>query len=392
VSARSIHPFPARMAPEIAIDHLESNTPDSEATVLDPMCGSGTVLAAAVARGHRAIGFDMDPLAVLMSSVAVAPTGDFDLEEQAHVAVRRAKQSRSPDLLPWHDEETRQFIEYWFAPVQRTQLTALSRELHSLEDRTLRSALQLALSRTIVTKSPRASLAADTSHSRPHRILTESDYDVFGGFEASVAQIARLMARRTLSGSATVERGDSRLLTSVAPASVDLTITSPPYLNAIDYLRGHRLSLVWMGYSIPDLREIRRQSVGAERAPDAGSMTEKAEELVERVKAHASDVEKLPVSILRRYAQDLLAIGAQLRRVSKPGGRVVTVIGNSTLRGNYIDNGDLVDQAMTEAGFSLQSSVERPLPPSKRYLPISANQSALEKRMRSELVLVHELA
>jgi hypothetical protein len=121
-------------------------------------------------------------------------------------------------------------------------------------------------------------------------------------------------------------------------------------------------------------------------------MTEKAEELVERVKAHASDVEKLPVSILRRYAQDLLAIGAQLRRVSKPGGRVVTVIGNSTLRGNYIDNGDLVDQAMTEAGFSLQSSVERPLPPSKRYLPISANQSALEKRMRSELVLVHELA
>ena len=29
--------------------------------------------------------------------------------------------------------------------------------------------------------------------------------------------------------------------------SVDLTVTSPPYLNAIDYLRGHKMSLVWMG-------------------------------------------------------------------------------------------------------------------------------------------------
>ena len=67
MGARTIHPFPARMAPNIAIDHLGS-TVDEELVVLDPMCGSGTVLTAAATRGHSACGFDVDPLAVLMNS------------------------------------------------------------------------------------------------------------------------------------------------------------------------------------------------------------------------------------------------------------------------------------------------------------------------------------
>jgi hypothetical protein len=55
-----IHPFPARMAPGIALEALgESKAP---LRVLDPMVGSGTVLAVARARGHHAFGVDLDPL------------------------------------------------------------------------------------------------------------------------------------------------------------------------------------------------------------------------------------------------------------------------------------------------------------------------------------------
>src|SRR5260370_39908595 len=62
-----IHPFPARMAPGIALEALgESNTP---LRVLDPMSGSGTVLAVARAQGHHAFGVDVDPLAVLLAGV-----------------------------------------------------------------------------------------------------------------------------------------------------------------------------------------------------------------------------------------------------------------------------------------------------------------------------------
>ena len=52
-----IHPFPARMAPGIALDAL--GTTDGPLPVLDPMSGSGTVLAVARAKGHEAFGIDL---------------------------------------------------------------------------------------------------------------------------------------------------------------------------------------------------------------------------------------------------------------------------------------------------------------------------------------------
>ena len=62
-----VHPFPARMAPGIALDVLSEAA--KPLRVLDPMMGSGTVIALARSMGHRAVGFDIDPLAVLISKV-----------------------------------------------------------------------------------------------------------------------------------------------------------------------------------------------------------------------------------------------------------------------------------------------------------------------------------
>ena len=106
--------------------------------------------------------------------------------EELHVAttdvVRAAQRSRA-EALPWRDEETRSFARYWFGDAQLIQLTRVARAVNDLDDVTMRRVLQIALSRIIVTKSPKASLAADTSHSRPHRVIESSIYDVIKGFE-----------------------------------------------------------------------------------------------------------------------------------------------------------------------------------------------------------------
>ena len=60
-----VHPFPARMAPGIALDVLKQRR--GRIRVLDPMMGSGTVLVMAQSRGHVAVGIDIDPLAVLIA-------------------------------------------------------------------------------------------------------------------------------------------------------------------------------------------------------------------------------------------------------------------------------------------------------------------------------------
>lgn len=386
MSTRAIHPFPARMAPDIAIDHLDSLTRGAELVVLDPMCGSGTVLAAATARGHSARGFDLDPLAVLMSSVATQPVDTDEVVAQAERVSSRARRSTTGTPL-WDDLETLKFAEYWFGESQRIQLNRLSRELGSVTDDSVRRALQVALSRVIVTKSPKASLAADTSHSRPHRVSTDSDYDVYRGFEASAASLKKLLDQRVLAGRAQVGRGDARAL-SLGQQSVDLVITSPPYLNAIDYLRGHKMSLIWMGYSIGELRTIRSNSIGAERAL-RGEVLQEAHEMVRSIELSVTEPKSLPLATIARFAQDMTLFARELHRVCKWGAEVVTVIGNSTLRGNYVQNDLLVRQAYENAGFRVAVRVERDLPDSKRYLPVRtrSGDSSLSKRMRTEVVL-----
>src|SRR6185437_7173066 len=84
-----IHPFPARMAPGIALDALgESETP---LKVLDPMAGSGTVLAVARANGHRAFGVDLDPLAVLLAGVWTRSVDPEQVNQKAVDVLARAK-------------------------------------------------------------------------------------------------------------------------------------------------------------------------------------------------------------------------------------------------------------------------------------------------------------
>ena len=392
MQTRTVHPFPARMAPELALNSLVSLPTNS--VVLDPMAGSGTVLRQALSLGHNAIGFDMDPLAVLMSRVW---TAHFDadavrtelasvLEEVASVDLRRVR-------LQWQDEETLQFIRYWFGDHQRRDLTRVAfvfdRRRKSIRSDARRAALdmlQVALSRIIVTKEQCASLARDTSHSRPHRVTLESSYDVVEGFKRSAVQlIARLAANQVANhehGKVTVALGDARSI-NLLDSSVDAIMTSPPYLNAIDYMRGHRLSLVWLGHSIGELRGIRSSTIGAERSFDAQCS------IADAIAASMCDLERLEPKHRRmviRYAGDLERMMHQAARVLRKGGTATYVLGNSCLKETFIRNSDGVAKAGIQAGLSLAHVAERDLPAASRYLPVTQSGS-LSKRMRTETIL-----
>src|SRR5579863_1929076 len=115
------------MAPEIALD--ESANLPSGCTVLDPMAGSGTVLRSASEHGHWAYGFDMDPLAVLLARVWTTPVDPDHLRTAGTELVRKAEELAADAVsLPWidSDEETKAFVNYWFAPAQQADLRKLS--------------------------------------------------------------------------------------------------------------------------------------------------------------------------------------------------------------------------------------------------------------------------
>lgn len=362
--------------------------------MLDPMSGSGTVLRAAAEHGLQAIGYDVDPLAVLQARVWTTP-----LDEEALViagddlADRAAKITLDHVKLPWMDtdEETQAFVQFWYGKRQRDDLRRLSFVLSQQQD-AIGDALRIAMSRLIITKVRGASLAADVSHSRPHRVYSpeEYQYDVFEQFRRSVRYVASRLQSSTIVGQVDVRAGDSRDLHHQASESVTSIVTSPPYLNAIDYLRGHRLSLVWLGYRLDELRAIRSGSIGAERAPDSGSNVELAQLLTEQIDPEGK-LEKRRRNMVVRYAQDMSMFMAEAYRVLQDGGEMVLVVGDSTHRGVFVDNTAVVRQAALHVGFTVDEkrTRRRKLPPSKRYLPppTSREESALGQRMRMETVL-----
>ena len=261
LNLKPVHPFPARMAPEIASRAIGQLGPHS--TVLDPMCGSGLALREAVQQGHRAIGFDVDPLAVLMSKVWTRPLDASKLVEEGRRVIESAMRLEKKGVcLPWIDDdlETTKFIDFWFANQQRDQLRNLAYLIACKQGR-IYDALRVALSRIIITKKVGASLAWDVSHSRPHRVKNDNDFDVYAGFSGAVSSIASEARKIPKTSDAHVRIGNAKNLNDTPNDHVDLVLTSPPYFNAIDYIRGHRLALVWLGYRMSALRSIRSSSV-----------------------------------------------------------------------------------------------------------------------------------
>src|SRR5688500_13249781 len=125
IGRHTVHPFPARMAPGIVLDILEDT--EGPLRVLDPMMGSGTVIATARSRGHRSYGFDLDPLAVLISKVWTTPIDRELVREKARDVLVRAEALYSgtrADVAfpPRADRETLQFLRYWFDGYARREL------------------------------------------------------------------------------------------------------------------------------------------------------------------------------------------------------------------------------------------------------------------------------
>ena len=390
----SVHPFPARMAPGLALEAVSGQ--GSSLRVLDPMMGSGTVLALARLEGHRAIGCDIDPLAVLISRVWTTSIDPESVLKRAEQVLLRARDRfcriRCRDAYPQGaDGETRKFVAYWFDDYARRQLAALAQAIRSVRDGVIRSVLWCAFSRLIIAKQAGVSLAMDLSHSRPHRAFERAPTKPFQRFIAAAERVVENCLDRSSAGRGPAARtfeGDARRL-PLGAGSVDLVLTSPPYLNAIDYMRCSKFSLVWMGYSIRRLRQIRSESIGSEVGGRFPRFASDVREIVQSLDLQP----KLPPreeAVLSRYVSDIMASFSEIARVLLPGGRAVLVVGENTVRGTYVPNSEVVRLSATRSGLVPVDRSERMLPPDRRYLPPpsgSGRDAPLDARVRKEVVL-----
>jgi len=389
----SVHPFPARMAPGLALDVLEnSNRP---LCILDPMSGSGTVLAVAQSKGHHAIGIDIDPLSVLISRVWTTPVNVDSVLKEGKKALKCARGKfsalREEDAYPIEsDNETKSFLKFWFDDNARRQLTSIASSIHEIQDVTINHALWCAFSRLIIAKKSGASLAMDLSHSRPHRAFRQAPSEPFSNFLSAVNRVAKNCIdsrNRAFIPTTSIREGDARNM-PLDDGSVDMVLTSPPYLNAIDYFRCSKFSLVWMGYSIDELRYRRSVSVGTEVGKKADDDPE-IQDVFSTLNLRP-ELDERQKKILTRYIDDMRRVVRETSRVLVQRGHAVYVIGENTVRGTFIPNAKILETVAEFAGLRCTAKRSRELPPNRRYLPPPATQSkasSLGGRLRREVIL-----
>jgi DNA modification methylase len=397
-ATHDFHAFPAKFPPQLPRVFINELTLPGE-NVLDPMMGSGTTLVESIAAERVAVGFDIDPLAVLISKVKTTPLTAVRALQKGQEVADNAKRSLGlsrPTLQRQiensFDEDTRQFLDYWFSNDTQIELMALKLEIEKVKDPALRRFLQLSFSAVIITKSGGVSLAWDLAHTRPHKHRQGKSKSYRPAIQDFVRRISRNAAGLDSfprnKCDALARAGNAEQL-PLPDESVDLLFTSPPYAsNAIDYMRASKFSLVWFGFDIPGLSLLRSRYIGGEstREFEMELLPPRTSALVERITIKS----KKRGLALRRYYSEMTRVLRETNRILKPDRAAVFVVGSAIMGGIDSEAHHCLGEIGSGIGLDLVEIGVRRLDRNRRMMPVTATastKSQIENRMHEEYIV-----
>ncbi len=388
----ALHPFPAKFPPALPRLFIRHLTEPGD-RVLDPMMGSGTTILEAHRLGRVALGTDIDPLALRLVAAKATPPAPALLESAFHAVLTCARQMlenpRSLAVLREArlDDPTRAFADYWFLPQTQQELLALSAAIEESPP-AVQPFLRVVFSSTIIAKSGSVAQARDLSHTRPHKV-EKAPRSAVEAFRAKARRALRLLAQMPPRPSVFpwLSEADAQRLPFNAN-SVHLIVTSPPYAaNAIDYMRAHKFSLIWWGYSIRALGALRKEYIGGEALQ--GFEMEALPPAAMQAVGEVAAVDARKGKVLHRYFSEMRRVLNEMRRVLVPEGVAVLVVGESTMRGVPARVPQSLAAIGEQVGLRCVGIGERQLDRDRRMMPTRRGGigSAIEKRMHSEYVL-----
>ena len=357
---------------QTALDGFLSN----KGTVLDPFCGVGTTLLGAILNGHNAIGFEINPYAVLASRVkANAYRIDLDVFTSAIDDFRQFyKEKISSNYKPLSAEpqgfKTR---TSFYSPLVLYKVLIAQDFVRAIDDENVRELFRLAFASTMVSYSNysyepslgrRVSAGREEIHDFPvARAITDKLTDMAEDIAWAQEHIERNNLDVRIIGDSFFHCREH-----LSPASVDLIITSPPYLNNYHYNRNTRPQLYWLGYahSPDDLKKLENLNFGKfwQTVRDFDridlSFTLPQTDIEERLQMlRKLNRDKGPyggngwANYAAAYFNDCYKFAEGIRYVLKQGGAALVVIGNSILQGVMIPTDEYFGKIAEAIGMEL---------------------------------------
>ncbi|MEM1524524.1 MAG: class I SAM-dependent methyltransferase [Nitrososphaerales archaeon] len=290
--------------------------------ILDPFCGSGTTLLVAKEFGIDACGVDASPLAVFVTQVKLA---DYDIDELNKVSEMLFKKGfRKCDIgkLSWLTKAA-------FSKYALEDIAFFKEEIKQIEDPKIRNFFTLAL----MNSANKVSYAIKDGsyiriHKKPHPPLRKV-------FKAIIKKMIKDLKRFKCKGSnVEVILGDARDLKFLTDEEFDAIITSPPYLNKIEYTKVYRIEyeLFFPHVKVDSLRSYIGMNTNVKNDPFP--------EL------------QLPLAA-KAYLSDINKSLEEIRRVSKIGAKIALVIAEGAFPDRIVPCDLLIAELAERIGFHI---------------------------------------
>jgi len=336
-------------------------------SVLDPFCGSGTVLLEAILANKKAYGSDANPLARLITKVK---TFNYSTEELRGTKKQLDKLFLSTQRLNKKYPDVVN-IDYWFLPKIKKQLLKLLNCIKQVEDENTKDFFLLCFSNCIKKVS-----LADNRVSVPVRIKIENfsrkhpqrqesitklnnleKLDVYKKFGEIVENnIRRFENKKSFSKGkyiAEIISDDARNL-NLKNECIDLIISSPPYAGAQKYIRSSSLNLCWTELAkAKDLRALDSKNIGREnyRKYEYLELTETGIPDADKILKIIYKKNPLRAHIAANYLIEMKQAIKEAHRVLKKDKHFILIAANNQICGHEFKTQDYLRQIAEKLGF-----------------------------------------
>jgi len=208
---------------------------EPESVVYDPFMGRGTTLIEAQLHGHKVIGNDINPLSIILTSPRLNPPTLVDVEKRLAEIDLSNDAKIDPDLLVFFHEDTLREIYGWRTYFQQEWLDTVDTWLQMVACSRLTGHSTGFFS--VFTLPPNLAASVVSQRKINERRNQTPEYR---NTKELILRKSKQLLRHSLPNH--FWRDDAVLLTEsadntsqIADESVDLVVTSPPFLDTVDY-------------------------------------------------------------------------------------------------------------------------------------------------------------
>ena len=354
-----LHKYPAKFFPELPRWLIKRYSQEND-WVLDPFAGSGTTNVEALLLRRNSVGIDVDPFSRFISKVKVTPLVEKELKSAQKVLLEAILDYR-PSLICKSDLPDFPYRDNWFNKEILLELTYLKKQIAALDTNDgVKDFFKVCLSSII-----RAVSNADDNCTRTvirkklNKLVRPSD--ALNRFvKALHVKVPKMIAfSQNYPSDITTdfpEDMDARNIKYEANY-FDLAVTSPPYVNTVDYPRTHQLEMYWLGFAQDSLTALKKQNVGTESV--SASHYKVRHEIgipeADRVIANIFEADPRRAFIAFKYLDDMRKNLIEVYKVLGEGGRYIIVVGNNRIRGQLFENWKYLMPIAEDIGFEIET-------------------------------------